>query len=115
MKIRQELKGMEKEDCQRDLDILGDTMSLVTGTPKEIILSRNREYPLPYLRFMIFRVLRSRGYSYNTIGRAIGMGHCNVIRGVNLISNIVNYPSGWDDITRIWNKFNNALSPDYQI
>lgn len=69
--------------CSLLCDILGDSR----------LLDRDRSYPLPQARYILFAWLRQRGHSLMETERATGFSHSTIVYGLKWLSSLERNPA----------------------
>ncbi len=82
-----DLRGLESRPV--DADEAGQLLEIVerhTGVTADEIDSVSRQATICRARFLVYTLLRSRGYSYSAIARWATVDHSSVIYGINVVS-----------------------------
>ena len=92
----------EKELVQRTYS-LARFLSQITGVPEEKILGKRRTRQVSELRQILYYVLRKTGYSFPSIGFALGRDHTTIMYGVRKIKDRLKISSNNDLYRKIIN------------
>lgn len=74
-------------------DLAGALPLLCSILDDDRLLEKNRTYPLPQARYILFAWLRDRGHTLMTIEAATGFSHSTVVYGLKWLSSLKRNPA----------------------
>ena len=80
-------------------------ISVMDSVLGDSTLSKTKASRYVWARKMIAYKLRERGYTFESIGRALGKNHSTVVSAVNSVRDMLAHPLMYGDETIIWDQF----------
>ena len=62
------------------------------GTTETAVRGQGRQRNLVYIRYILMKTLREKGYTFEKIGELIGRGRCDVMYGIKKFDELKKYP-----------------------
>lgn len=100
----------EDERCRKVLDVyLGIMEKAFPSLDRSLVLAKNKAFPNPQMRMVLFHQLHKDGFSYCCIGRVTRFHHSTVVIAAEKMQEVILHPNYNPDLAGYYYIFKNRL------